>query len=103
MARAERSEVAALEELEGSAVTALVSTAAVVTEEELEGTPLVSTATVVTVTEEELEGTPSVTKEATAAVAVVTEEELEGMSSATALPVAKVDPVALYSVHLVFS
>jgi hypothetical protein len=36
-------------------------------------------------------------------VAVVTEEELEGMSSATALPVAKVDPVALYSVHLVFS
>jgi hypothetical protein len=75
-----------LEELEGSAVTALVSTAAVVTEEELEGTPLVSTATVVTVT-----------------VAVVTEEELEGMSSATALPVAKVDPVALYSVHLVFS
>jgi len=74
-----RSEVAAaLEELEVSAVTALVS--AVPTEEELEGMSSVA---------------------AMATVAVVTEEELEGMSSATAP--AATDLFALYSVHPVFS
>ena len=67
---------AALEELEVTGVTALVSTAAAVVTQE--GAATVSTAT-------------------------VTEEGTVTALPAAAMPVAKVDPVELYSVHPVFS